>query len=113
MRTTKLPRLVNPNHGGNTAQAQGLKRTIAALQAARLQKQAKRNTTNAAAAPVAACVASVIRLCVEISPRNLSIRHDRMLHSHACFRGSAAVPHASEQTRILPEIESVEVASDE
>jgi hypothetical protein len=43
MRTTQLPRLVNPNYGGNMAQAQGLMRTIAAVQAARLRKQAKRN----------------------------------------------------------------------
>src|SRR6266478_2704976 len=70
-------------------------------------------TTDAAAAPDAACMTSVIRPCVESSHRGLSIRHDQMHHSRACFRGFAAIPHASEQTRILPGTGSVGVASDE
>ena len=70
-------------------------------------------TTNAAAAPDAACLTSVIRPCVESSHRGLCIRHDQMHHSHACFRESVAIPHASEQTRILPGTGSVGVASDE
>lgn len=70
-------------------------------------------TTDAAAAPDAACATSVIRLCVEGSHQGLSIHHDRMRHSHACFRESVAIPHASEQTRILPGTGSVGVASAE
>src|SRR6266436_4291362 len=70
-------------------------------------------TTNAVAAPDAAYLTSVIRPCVESSHPGLYIRHDRMHHSHACFRESVAIPHASEQTRILPGTGSVGVASDE
>ena len=72
-----------------------------------------RQPTNAAAAPDVACVISVIRFCAEYSHRDLCIRHDQMHHSHACFRGSAAIPHALEQTRTLPGTGSVGVASDE
>ena len=69
--------------------------------------------TNGVAAPDAACVTSVIRPCVEGPHRGLSIRHDRMPRSHACSRGSAAIPHALEQTRILPGTGSDAAASDE
>ena len=90
-----------------------LMHTIAALQAARLVKQAKRNHNQRGRCSGCGVRGKWIRLCVENSHRGLSIRHDQMHHSHACFRGSAAIPHASEQTRILPGTGSVEVASDE
>src|ERR1700749_3620497 len=77
----------------------------------RLEFESRRRAIiiSAAAAPDAACVTSVIRLCVESSHRDLNTPHDQTLHSHACFRGSATIPHASEQRRILQGTLSVEV----
>ena len=90
-----------------------LMHTIAAFRRLEFESRRRAIIISAAAAPDAACVTSVIRLCVESSHRDLNIRHDQTLHSHACFRGSATIPHASEQTRILPGTLSVEVASGE
>ena len=90
-----------------------LMRTIAAVQAARLQKEAKRNHNQRGRCTGCGVRDSVIRLYADNLHQGQDIRHDQMLRSHACFRGSVATPHASEQTRILPGTGSVGVASDE
>ena len=59
-------------------------------------------TTNAVAAPDAACLTSVIKPCVESSHRGQCIRHDRMHHSHACFRNRVQV------TALCRTVQSVE-----